>query len=59
MKQKVVVNYKDGGRLIYKGYANKDDFYFINNHRFSSGIKNITRQYYPLKNNEKVVIFSR
>ncbi|EQK39797.1 hypothetical protein C672_3579 [[Clostridium] bifermentans ATCC 638] len=59
MKKKVVVNYNDGGKLIYRGYSDKDDYYFINNHKFSTGIVNITRQYYPLKDNQEVVIFGK
>ena len=59
MKKKVTVNYEDGGSLIYRGYHKEDDYYFINNHRFSIGVVSITRQYYPLKDNEEVVIFSK
>lgn len=57
MKKKVVVKYEDGGKLIYRGYREKDDSYFLEKHRYSIGVVNITRQYYPLKDNEAVVIF--
>lgn len=57
MKKKVIVSYKDGGKLTYRGYADRDDTYFIALHRFSLGITKITRQYYPLKDNKAQVIF--
>ena len=59
MKKKVIVTYEDGGELIYRGYADKDDNYFIALHRFSLELVKITRQYYPLKNNVAEVIFDR
>ena len=45
MKKKVIVNYKDGGKLIYRGYKDKDDNYFIALHKYSLEVVNITRQY--------------
>ena len=59
MKKKVIVNYKDGGKLIYRGYKNRDDNYFIALHKYSLEVVNITRQYYPLKDNEVEVIFDK
>ena len=59
MKKKVIVNYKDGGKLIYRGYEDKDDNYFIALHKYSLEVVNITRQYYPLKDNEVEVIFDK
>ena len=59
MKKKVTVNYKDGGKLIYRGYKDKDDNYFIALHKYSLEVVNITRQYYPLKDNEVEVIFDK
>ena len=59
MKKKVVVTYKDGGKLIYKGYADKDDNYFIAFHMHSLEVVSITRQYYPLKDHKEELIFDR
>lgn len=59
MKKKVVVTYEDGGELTYRGYADKDDNYFIAFHRFSLEVVKITRQYYPLKDHKAEVIFDR
>ena len=59
MKKKVVVNYEDGGKLIYRGYADKDDNYFIAFHMYSLEVVSITRQYYPLKDHKEEVIFDR
>lgn len=54
MKKKVTVSFKDGD-LIFRGYHDKTDDYFINMYCLNA-IK-IVRQYYPLKNNEPEVIF--
>lgn len=59
MKKKVVVTYDDGGKLTYRGYADKDDNYFIACHMSSLEVVNITRQYYPLKDHKEEVIFDR
>ncbi len=59
MKKKVVVTYEDGGKLIYRGYAEKDDNYFLDIYKGDVGIKKIVRQYYPLKDNKKVVLWEK
>ena len=59
MKKKVVVTYKDGGQLVYRGYSDCDDNYFLTYPRFSSGVVKVTRQYYPLKDNKEVILFSK
>lgn len=59
MKKKVVVTYEDGGQLVYRGYNNENDNYFIALHRFSLEVVTITRQYYPLKDHKAEVIFDR
>ena len=59
MKKKVVVNYEDGGKLTYRGYADKDDNYFIAFHMYSLEVVSITRQYYPLYQHKEEVIFDR
>ena len=59
MKKKVVVIYEDGGILTYRGYADKDDNYFIALHMYSLEVVSITRQYYPLKDHKEEVIFDR
>ncbi len=59
MKKKVVVTYEDGGKLIYRGYHEEDDSYFLTYPRFSLGVVKVTRQYYPLKDNEEVTLFSK
>ena len=59
MKKRVVVIYEDGGKLIYRGYADKDDNYFTAFHMYSLEVVSITRQYYPLKDHKEEVIFDR
>lgn len=59
MKKKVIVTYEDGGKLTYRGYADKDDNYFVAFHKYSLEVVNITRQYYPLKDHAVEVIFDK
>ena len=59
MKKKVVVTYEDGGEIIYRGYNEEDDSYFLTYPRFSLRVVKVTRQYYPLKDNEEVTLFSK
>lgn len=56
MKKKVVVSFSDGD-LVFRGYHDKDDNYFIN--LYSLNAIKITRQYYPLKDNKVETIFSK
>ena len=44
---------------MVRGYKDKDDNYFIALHKYSLEVVNITRQYYPLKDNEVEVIFDK
>ncbi|WP_278681515.1 hypothetical protein [Paraclostridium bifermentans] len=57
VKKKVVITFKDKGELIYKGYRDKNDDYFINKFKDDEQIMRITRQYYPLKNNDVAIIY--
>lgn len=56
MKKKVVVSFEDGD-LVFRGYHDEDDNYFIN--LYSSNAIKITRQYYPLRYNKAEIIFSK
>lgn len=57
VKKKVVITFKDKGELIYKGYRDKNDDYFINRFKDDEQIMRITRQNYPLKDNAVAIIF--
>lgn len=57
MKKKVIVSFEDGD-LVFRGYHDENDEYFINLYSNMNAIK-ITRQYYPLKDNEKMIIWKK
>ena len=57
MKKRVIVTYNDGGKLIYRGYHDKDDNYFLTYPRFNDEVVKVTRQYYPLKDNDEIILF--
>lgn len=56
-KKKVVIYFKDG-KLTFRGYEYETDKGFINMYKDENPVK-ITRQYYPLKDNEISVIYRR
>lgn len=59
MKKKVTIYTTTGGKIEFRGYKEMNDDYFLSLYVFDLGVKKIIRQYYPLKDNEKVVIFDR
>lgn len=59
MRKKVTIYTTTGGRGIYKGYEDKDDNYFLDLYKDDPTVKKIERQYYPLKDNKKVVLWKR
>ena len=59
MRKKVTIYGITGGRTIYKGYEDKDDNYFLDLYKDDPTVKKIERQYYPLKDNKKVVLWKR
>ena len=59
MRKKVTIYTTTGGRGIYKGYEDKDDNYFLDLYKDDPDVEKIERQYYPLKDNKKVVLWKR
>lgn len=59
MRKKVTIYTTTGGKIEYRGYADKDDNYFLYMYKGNLGIKKIIRQYYPLKDNKKVVLWEK
>ncbi len=59
MRKKVTTYTTTGGRGIYKGYEDKDDNYFLDLYKDDPDVEKIERQYYPLKDNKKVVLWKR
>ncbi|WP_278657042.1 hypothetical protein [Paraclostridium bifermentans] len=45
--------------MEYRGYEDKEDDYFLYLYKNDPGVKKIIRQYYPLKDNEKVTLWDR
>lgn len=58
MKKKVTIYTATGGKLEYRGYEDKDDKYFLDIYQNNPEINKIVRQYYPLKDNEKVTLLN-
>lgn len=59
MRKKVTIFTMPNGKLEYRGYEDKDDDYFLSLYKNDPGVKKIIRQYYPLKDNEKVTLWDR
>lgn len=47
------------GKLNIEDMKKKNDDYFLSLYKNKPGIKKIIRQYYPLKDNEKVILWER
>jgi len=58
MKKKVIVSFEDGD-LVFRGYHDEDDNYFLDLYKDEPGVKKIVRQYYPLKDNPKVILWDK
>ena len=59
MRKKVTIYGITGGKIIYKGYEDKEDNYFLDLYKDDPYTKKIVRQYYPLKYNKVEVHFVR
>lgn len=59
MRKKVTIYTTTGGKIEYRGYKDKNDNYFLDIYKGGAGIKKIIRQYYPLKDNKKVVLWEK
>lgn len=58
MRKKVTIYGITGGKIIYKGYEDKEDNYFLDLYKDDPYTKKIVRQYYPLKYNKEKYFLS-